>query len=244
MDEIIALIPARGGSKGIPNKNLTNFLGKPLLSHTIEFAIASQLFSRVIVSTDSIEIAKVAQEFGAEVPFLRPEILAQDNSAMVDVIKNVIEMLEMKEGPLKGYITLLDPTSPVRLARNFSKALFTLDSYDDYDGAIAVSEPSFNPLWVGVRILGDNSIQKLQLIEGTPIRRQDVPRYWRINGGLYIWRIEVARSMNYDYLTNGRYLAVETDEVSSFSIDTKEDLAILEALIKSGLIPYKIGNVI
>ena len=111
---ILAVIPARGGSKGIPGKNIVPFAGKPLICYTVEAALKSKYLKRVIVSTDDNEIAKVAKDCGAEVPFLRPSNLSQDDTSSVSVLKHAVKFIEESEGSLFDFVVLLQPTSPLR----------------------------------------------------------------------------------------------------------------------------------
>lgn len=112
--EILAVIPARGGSKGIPNKNIRVFAGKPLIAHTIGQAKLSKCISRIIVSTESEHVAAIARRHGAEVPFLRPKYLAEDKSLVVDAIVNLLEKLKKDENYSPDLLVLLQPTSPLR----------------------------------------------------------------------------------------------------------------------------------
>ena len=124
---ILAIIPARGGSKGIPDKNIREFAGKPLIAHTIASAKGSQRISRIIVSTDSEQIAGIAKEYGAEVPFLRPPELAQDKSPVSEAVLHLLAELKVREQYEPEYIVLLQPTSPLR-------------NSDDIDGALTLLE--------------------------------------------------------------------------------------------------------
>jgi N-acylneuraminate cytidylyltransferase/CMP-N,N'-diacetyllegionaminic acid synthase len=121
--KILAIIPARGGSKGIPDKNIRDFCGKPLIAHTIECAKKSQYVNRVIVSTDSEKIAEISKKYGAEVPFLRPEDLSQDKSKVVDAIAHLVDKLKTDEGYVPDYVVLLQTTSPLRFSSDIDAAL-------------------------------------------------------------------------------------------------------------------------
>lgn len=121
--EILAVIPARGGSKGIPNKNIRIFAGKPLIAHTISQAKLSRRVSRIIVSTESERIAEVARRYGAEVPFLRPKHLAKDRSLVVDAIVDLLEKLKTTEKYFPDLLVLLQPTSPLRKSSDIDKAV-------------------------------------------------------------------------------------------------------------------------
>ena len=121
--KILAIIPARGGSKGVPRKNIKEICGKPLISYTIEAAKRSKYIDRVIVSTDDIEIETVSKNYGAEVPFLRPNELAGDNSPTIDCVIDVIERLKIDEGYFPDYIALLQCTSPLRDENHINEAV-------------------------------------------------------------------------------------------------------------------------
>lgn len=121
--EILTVIPARGGSKGIPNKNIRPFAGKPLIAHTIDHAKKTKRISRIIVSTESEKIAKVAKKYGAEVPFLRPEEMAGDKSPVVDAILDLLEKLQKQENYTPDVLVLLQATSPLRKSEDIDAVL-------------------------------------------------------------------------------------------------------------------------
>lgn len=121
--EILAVIPARGGSKGIPNKNIRPFAGRSLIAHTIEQAQKTERISRVIVSTESKKIATVARRYGAEVPFLRPKKMAGDKSPVVDAIVHLLENLKTRQQYVPDVLLLLQPTSPLRTPEDIDGAL-------------------------------------------------------------------------------------------------------------------------
>ena len=123
MTKILGLITARGGSKGIPGKNIKPLAGKPLIAWTIEAANNSRLLSQVIVSTDDNEIARSAQAWGAEVPFKRPEELAQDQSSHLDVVLHALQWYQLQHRALPEYVMLLQPTSPLRTANDIDAAI-------------------------------------------------------------------------------------------------------------------------
>ena len=126
--EVLAIIPARGGSKGIPHKNIRLFGGKPLIAHAIEQAKAAQYITRVIVSTEDTEIAAIAKSYGAEVPFLRPPELATDSSQIADTIIHLLKTLGTTEGYRPDYVVMLQTTSPLRTVEDIEKSLELLFS--------------------------------------------------------------------------------------------------------------------
>ena len=138
LKEVVGLIPARGGSKGIPRKNLKVVAGLPLIAHTIRFALSCPQFTKIIVSTDDPDIAKVAQNFGADVPFIRPAEISGDQSPMVDVVSHAVKEID-NLNTNESCVVLLDPTSPVRTQETLKVALGILDVKPDLDGVISIS---------------------------------------------------------------------------------------------------------
>jgi N-acylneuraminate cytidylyltransferase len=189
----MALIPARGGSKGIPRKNLVVVAGKPLIAYSIEQGLSSRLIRRTIVSTDDPEIASVAKSFGAEVPFLRPSEFAQDLSPDIDVFRHALEWLRDKEGYICDLVVHLRPTGPVRRVEVIDNAIELMLSHPEADSLRSVSWPTQTPykMW---RIAG-GYLQPLLRVEGTPesycMPRQSLPEvYWQ-NGYIDIVRCKV-----------------------------------------------------
>ena len=126
--EILGIIPARAGSKGLPHKNMKLFCGKPLISWTIEAALTSKYIDKVIVSTDSLEIAKISNQYGELAPFIRPAFLSTDTAPSIDVIRHVCEYLKEQNSKEFDYISLLEPTSPLRETSDIDNAIFILNS--------------------------------------------------------------------------------------------------------------------
>ena len=141
----LGLIPARGGSKGIARKNLACLAGRPLIAHTIESAKRAASLDRVIVSTNDEEIAAVARNFGAEVPFMRPAELAEDATPDLPVFVHALEWLQQHEGYAPGFIAHLRPTSPLRTAQHIDEAVSLLRDHPDADSVRSVTEPSESP---------------------------------------------------------------------------------------------------
>ena len=131
--KILALIPARGGSKGIPRKNIVNLCGKPLIAYSIEQALASKWINRVIVSTDDEEIVAISRQYGAEVPFMRPEEFAQDLSPDIDVFRHALQWLETNEGYIPDIVLNHRPVCPIRKVETIDRAieLFINTQHDD-----------------------------------------------------------------------------------------------------------------
>eukprot|EP00831_Metopus_contortus_P066154 TRINITY_DN59033_c0_g1_i1.p3 TRINITY_DN59033_c0_g1~~TRINITY_DN59033_c0_g1_i1.p3 ORF type:complete len:201 (-),score=47.51 TRINITY_DN59033_c0_g1_i1:21-623(-) len=135
---VLALVPARAGSKGLPGKNIKPFCGKPLLLWSVEHGLASSYVDSVVVSTDSREFAEIAKKGGAEVPFIRPEHLASDTAASIDVMLHTVDFLEAR-GDLYDILVLLEPTSPLRKPEDIDKALEVLCSHPHAESIVAIS---------------------------------------------------------------------------------------------------------
>lgn len=178
--KILAIIPARAGSKGLPGKNIKPFGGKPMIAWTIEAAIQSQKFSKVIVSTDSDEIAEVAQHWGAEVPFLRPEHLSTDESPIIDTITYTLEKL----GEKFDAVCLLQPTSPLRVSQHLIEAADLFEK-SSTSSVVSVTKVDKSPQWCFWRDQ-DGALTPI-LKEGHSLnRRQDLPDAFVLNGAIYI----------------------------------------------------------
>lgn len=147
MNTILGLIPARGGSKGIPRKNIKLLAGKPLIAWTIEAALDSSCFARLIVSTDDAEIASVARQYGAEVPFLRPAELASDAASSMDVVLHGLDWLAQAAQSLPGLVMLLQPTSPLRTPEDIQAAI-TLQTEKNAEAVVSVCEAAHPVQWL------------------------------------------------------------------------------------------------
>ncbi len=228
----LALIPARGGSKGVPGKNVRPLAGLPLIVHSLRLAALCGEIDHTIVSTDSGDIARVAAAEGADVPFLRPPELAQDETPMLPVLQHALETLD-PDGVRWDRLLLLDPTSPGRLPADVSAAHELLDG--EADGVVAVSEPPFNPIWHAV--VDEGGFMRPLLAEARRFgRRQDVPRVLRINAALYLFRVEFLRRASDTWL-DGRHRLLEIPELRSFHLDAERDFDVAEQLIAAGLVP-------
>ena len=232
---MLAVIPARGGSKGLAGKNIRPLAGLPLIAHSIRLAEMCPEISATVVSTDSSEISDVAHQLGCDVPFLRPSALAEDDTPLWPVLRHALTAVEERDRRRFEFLILLDPTSPTRLPEDVADAYKRLIAVDEADGIIGVSEPEFNPIWHSV-VERDGWMADL-IPEGALFdRRQDVPTVYRINGSLYIWRCCFLRNEEISWRRNGRHLIFEIPELRAVSIDTDDEFQRTEALVRSGLI--------
>lgn len=227
-ERILAIIPARAGSKAIKKKNIRLLDNKSLIGYTIEEAIKSKIIDRIIVSTDSEEIAQIAKSFGAEVPYLRSEILAQDNSKVEEAIEELLNKLESEEKYIPDYIMLLQCTSPFRNSKHIEDAIEKLLK-SNYDAIISVCEAEVNPYWTN--IIDEKGNLKYFLEEGRGIKqRQLLPKIYRYNGAIYLMKTEIfkkEKSLEPKNLTG--YIMSKED---SLDIDEEVDFLIAEELIK------------
>lgn len=176
------LITARGGSKGIPGKNIKPFLGKPLVCHSIDQAREFADDSDICLSTDSEEIAQVAREYGLDVPFIRPKELATDSSGSYEVILHALEHYSA-EGREYDRVVLLQPTSPLRCVADIRQALDLWSP--ETDMVVSVTEAKANPYY-DIFEQGADGCLHISKGEGGYTRRQDAPRVWQYNGAVYV----------------------------------------------------------
>lgn len=233
---VLAVVPARGGSKGLPGKNVRSLAGLPLIAHSLRAAAAMRTVTRCIVSTDDPEIARIARDHGGDVPWLRPAELATDATPMAPVLRHALAAAEEEEGAAYDALVLLDPTSPARLPAEVDAAVEHLWRATGLDGVVSVSEPSFNPVWVGVRpSTTDPEVLERYFPEGAGVtRRQDTARYLRINGAFYVWTSAFVRRLESSWFDEGRHGMVEIPEWRAFAIDYLEEFEDLEAAIDRG----------
>ena len=229
---LLAVIPARGGSKGLPGKNIRPFAGLPLIAHSILCAKLCPEINACVVSTDSPEIAETAKRFGAGVPFLRPAELARDDTAMWPVLRHALEAMET-DGRRYDALLLLEPTTPFRLPEDIAGVWARLQASPEADGIVSVSRPDFNPIWNGVV---DRGGWMGPLVEDGQryVRRQDVPDVYRINGMLYLWRAAFVRSEIESWRAGRRHLMYEVPAARSLDIDTLEQFEHAEWLVREG----------
>jgi CMP-N,N'-diacetyllegionaminic acid synthase len=238
--EVLAIIPARGGSKGLPRKNLRPLGGIPLIGHTIRCAALIPEVSRAIVSTDDPEIASVSRELGGDVPFMRPAELADDDAPTAAVVRHALEFAERQDQKKYDAVILMEPTSPCRDPAVLGRAIRELASdvavgEQGVDGLIAVSEPVFNPLWVGVRVGQKGSLERIFPEAAGITRRQDVAPFLRINGNFYVWRSEFVRRLQASWFDEGTFRGFVIPESQAFSIDDDYEFRLIEALIGAGM---------
>jgi len=222
----LAIIPARGGSKRLPHKNILDLSGKPLIAWTIEAAKKSQYLDTIVVSSDDEEILEISTRFGAET-LKRPEILSNDAATTFDALKHAIDHL-----PLHDFIVLLQPTSPLRTAQHIDEAinlLFTKNA----DAIISVCETDHHPLWSNI-LTSDGDMSRFIKDEIKNVRSQDLPTYYRINGAIYICKMEKLLKEK-SFMLKDNIFAYRMNRESSIDIDEEIDFKIATVYSKQTL---------
>ena len=180
---VLCIVPARGGSKGLPRKNVLPLGGAPLISHTIRAAKQSVIGS-VLVSTDDPEIAEVSRKWGADVPFVRPPELSGDQASSLSVLQHALQFAE-SEGKTFETVVFLQPTSPFRQAKHIDEALALFQQCGKNSCISVTSVDEFHPYFMFDR-KDDGELKTLFDLDERPLRRQDLPSFYRINGAIYI----------------------------------------------------------
>lgn len=227
----IAFIFARGGSKGLPGKNIRPLAGKPLIAWSIEQALAVKRIERVIVSTDSEEIAQVAREYGAQVPFIRPAELAQDNSPEWLAWRHALNYLQEKDGTMPTAMVSVPATAPLRLPADIENCL---DEYEkgDADIVITVSEANRSPYFNMVKTNEDGTVGLVIPPQTAIARRQDVPVVYDMATVAYVARPGFV--LTHNAVFEGRVKAVIVPKERAVDIDTLLDFQMAECLLQAG----------
>jgi N-acylneuraminate cytidylyltransferase/CMP-N,N'-diacetyllegionaminic acid synthase len=226
-NKIIAIIPARGGSKGLPRKNIKPLAGRPLIYYTIYEALKSNYLDRIIVSTEDEEIAKISKDCGAELPFMRPKELAMDNTPTLPVLQHAIHYLEEKENYYPDIIVLLEPTSPLRNNKDIDSAIKKFIE-SRYNTVVTVCKVDYPPHWV-YKLEGGKL--KPFIKNGKKItRRQDAPDLYRLNGAIYVIKRDLIMIENKILCDNMDGVIMPLEK--SIDIDSELDFFIAEKLMK------------
>lgn len=225
---IMAIIPARSGSKGLPGKNIKLLGRKPLIAWSIEQAKTSKYIDEVIISTDGEEISRIAKEFGGNVPFLRPATLAQDNTPMIDVVAHVLSEREKSKGYLPDFVVLLQPTSPLRTLSDVDAAIEMLVTNKTANAVVSVTEVSESPYWMKT-LTSEGFVEDFLRNKKIYNRRQDVPTVYRLNGAIYVCETPILlKSRNF---CPGNTLGYIMPEERSVDIDNIIDFKLAELMI-------------
>src|SRR5262245_50975682 len=228
---VLGLIPARGGSKGVPRKNLKLLCGQPLLFYTARAALASHKLSRVILSTEDPEIAAVGRECGLEVPFLRPAELARDSTPTLPVAQHAMRWME-DSGDRFDALCLLQPTNPLRRTQDIDACIELLENTNSDAVATVLQVPhEYNPHWVYFR--AEDGSLRLSTGEAIPIaRRQELPPAYHREGSVYVVKRNVLLEDNSFY--GAKFIGYEIQRERSVNIDSLTDWELAETLLMKG----------
>lgn len=231
--EVLALIPARGGSKSIPGKNIKDFAGHPLISYSIAAGLAAESVNRVVVSTDDEQIAAIARKYGAETPFLRPLEFSRDDTPDLPVFQHAVNWLQAEEGYLPDIIVQLRPTSPLRKTSHIDQAVFRLLEHPEADSIRTVCMPFQNPykMWRVGEEGFMSPILNSDLSEPYNLPRQALPQvYWQTGYVDAAWSDTI---MSKGSMTGDRILPLIIGEEEWIDIDTPDDWRRAERLLES-----------
>ncbi|HDK7167351.1 TPA: acylneuraminate cytidylyltransferase family protein [Clostridium botulinum] len=225
---ILGLIPARGGSKGLPGKNIRNLNGKPLIEYAINEAKKSKYMDRLIVSTNDYGIAKICEELGAEIPFMRPNKLAQDNSKVIDTYIYTLNKLKEEFNYIVDILVIIQPTSPLRTVHHIDSCI-ELFFNKNADSVVTVCEVEHSPYWYKV-LNKENKIESFIEYENSNDNRQQLPKVYRPNGAVYVFKKDLIINKK-SYYTDKSYGYIMKNE-DSIDIDSIIDFKFAEFLIK------------
>ena len=238
--KILGLICARGGSKGIPRKNIRPLGGVPLIAWSIEVARRCSFIDRTIISTDDHEIAALSQDVGADVPFIRPSELAQDDSSEWLVWQHALKTLEQEESFRADYLIVLPPTSPFRSDQDIERGIESIQD-PDTDIVISVTPSCRNPYFNMVELDPSGFADICKMAEKKISRRQDAPRVYDMTTVLYVAKTEFVLQAN--SIFDGRVKALMIPETRALDIDTEMDLKFAQFLISEGFIAQNADNI-
>lgn len=223
---VLAVIPARSGSKGLPHKNIKCLAGKPMLAYTIEAAKESQVFDEIYVSTDSQEYADISKKYGGRVPFLRSYELSTDTANTWDVVREVLGKYETLN-QFFDIVVVLQPTSPLRKAQDIIEGLNKMKETNG-DLVISVCEPDHSPLWMNRLVEGGR--MDLFFNKESGKTRQELPKYYRINGAFYGIKVKYLKRTK-DIFDTNVFASIMTKE-RSIDVDDEIDFRFVEFLLE------------
>jgi CMP-N,N'-diacetyllegionaminic acid synthase len=236
---VLGVITARAGSKGIPGKNTQLLRGKPLLAHTIDAALASGAFDRLILSTDDGGAAAIARDLGCEVPFMRPAEIALDDTPHLPVMQHAVAWLRDREQYMADWVMILMPTSPLRQARHIVEAV-ELAMRPGTDAVVSVDAmpPHFHPLRALTVDEGGwaHLFVGAQAVRRRPVRRQDMPPAWVFNGAIYLFRTPLLFDPVEPSLYGDNVAAYAMERPWGLNIDEPEDWEAAERVLAAGVI--------
>lgn len=220
--KILAVIPARGGSKGVPLKNIINVGGRPLIHYSIQCAKGSKYIDRTVISTDDLLIKRVSEECGGDVPFMRPAELAKDTSKSIDALVHAVDTMNEMDGPY-DYVVLLQNTVPLRKSWHVDEAIEKIFASEERS-LVSVTEVEEHPILM--RTLNEDDTVENLLHMNSTMRRQDFPKFYKVDGAIYIQKLD--KDFNNDISLNDGKLAYIMENRYSTDIDNYIDIKIVE----------------
>lgn len=231
--KILGTICARGGSKGVKNKNIRELAGKPLIGYTLEYFKQWGKADKIVCSTDSEKIAEIAKKYGAEIPCLRPKELATDNASKLEALQHIVKVCEQQEKTKYDIIVDLDPTAPLR-KKKFLDEAFNKFIKSNANNLYSVNKARKNPYFNMVEL--DKNGYSILCKKSDVVRRQDARTVYEMNASIYIYNRDFLLKTN--TLHSDKTIIYEMPEVSSFDIDTEIDFQFVEYLIKSEVFKF------
>lgn len=232
--KILGTICARGGSKGVKNKNIKELAGKPLISHTIEYFKKWGKADRIVCSTDSEKIAEIAKQYGADIPVMRPAELAADDTFKLYVLQHIVKFCERQDKTKYDIIVDLDPTAPLR-KRIFLHAAFKKFIESDANNLYSVNIARKNPYFNMVEI--DEKGYAHLCKKSNVVRRQDAKPVYELNASIYIYNRDFLLKTN--TLHSEKTIIYEMSEIASLDIDSELDFQFVEFLLKNGVFRFE-----
>ena len=230
MSNILCTICARGGSKGVKNKNIKELKGKPLIAYTIEQAKASQLFEHIVISTDNDDIANIAKQYGAEVFFKRSDEMASDTAGKLDVIKDAFKRSEEYYNKTFDYLVDLDATAPLRSVDDIINS-FNQFRENNNDNLITAMPSRRSPYFNLVEVDKNGKVYLSKKLDNAVVRRQDAPKSYDMNASIYIWKRDIILNENSIFLEKtGLYVMPEE---RSIDIDNELDFKFVEFMMSN-----------
>lgn len=221
----LCIIPARGGSKGIPKKNIIVVNDKPLIQYTIDAALASKYIDDIIISTDDVEIAEVCEQLGVSVPYFRPDYLATDQAKTIDSVIHVIKE-QSKLGKTYDYVITLQPTQPLRKKWHIDEAIEKIVTRNKCS-LVSVTKVQEHPILM--KTLDEDDMLTNLLNINSNVRRQDFPDVYKVNGAIYVNRVD---TLDLNTNLNDNSLSYIMDNKYDIDIDDTNDLSMLRRILK------------
>ncbi|MBF0343549.1 MAG: acylneuraminate cytidylyltransferase family protein [Nitrospirae bacterium] len=227
--KILCTICARGGSKGVPKKNIRLLCGKPLITYTIQQALDCSMINMIVLSTDSQEIVDISRQYNIDIPFLRPVELATDSTPKLPVIQHLVSFYVNNSIFAPDYVIDLDPTSPLRTKEDIEKCLSMIIYDQACDSVITGYMSNKNPYFNMVELNDNGYVRLSKEAVSTVTCRQQSPVVYAMNASIYVWRTEIL--LNQKHVVSGSVKLVEMPEDRSIDIDTEFDFVLVELLM-------------